>query len=61
VDSFALTTRELGEITDELRSGFDTGALTPPPIELVPFEKSVDAYTRVASGQATVKQVLSFE
>ena len=29
--------------------------------EIVPFEKAVDAYSRVAAGQAKAKQVLSFE
>jgi NADPH:quinone reductase-like Zn-dependent oxidoreductase len=61
VDSNGLTTKQVGEIADELRLGFEAGALTPPPIEIVPFEKAVDAYSRVASGQAKAKQVLSFE
>jgi NADPH:quinone reductase-like Zn-dependent oxidoreductase len=61
VDSNGLTPRQVGEIADELRLGFETGALTPPPIEIVPFEKAVDAYSRVANGQARTKQVLSFE
>jgi D-arabinose 1-dehydrogenase-like Zn-dependent alcohol dehydrogenase len=30
-------------------------------IEIVPFEKAVDAYGRVAAGQAKAKQVLSFD
>jgi D-arabinose 1-dehydrogenase-like Zn-dependent alcohol dehydrogenase len=50
----------VADITDGLRSGFETGALRPPPIEIVPFEKAVDVYSRVAAGQAIVKQVLSF-
>jgi NADPH2:quinone reductase len=61
IDSNGLTPREVGEIADELRTGFDAGALTPPPIEIVPFDKAVDAYGRVAAGQAKAKQVLSFE
>jgi NADPH:quinone reductase-like Zn-dependent oxidoreductase len=61
VDSNGLTPRQVGEIADELRLGFDVGVLTPPPIEIVPFEKAVDAYGRVAAGQARVKQVLSFD
>jgi NADPH:quinone reductase-like Zn-dependent oxidoreductase len=61
VDSNGLTPRQVGEITNELRLGFEAGALTPPPIEIVPFEKAVDAYGRVAAGQAKAKQVLSFE
>ena len=61
VDSYGLTLKQLAEIEDVLRSGFETGALTPPPIEMVPFEKAVDAYSRVAAGQAKEKQVLIFE
>jgi NADPH:quinone reductase-like Zn-dependent oxidoreductase len=61
VDSNGLTPRQVGVIADELRGGFDSGALRPPPIEIVPFERAADAYTRVAAGQARVKQVLSFD
>jgi NADPH:quinone reductase len=61
VDSNGLASREVAEITNELRSGFETGALKPPPIETVPFERAVDAYSRVASGQAKAKQVLTFD
>jgi NADPH2:quinone reductase len=61
VDSYGLTSRQVAEIEDELRPGFETGALKPPPIEIVPFEKAVDAYTRVADHQAKQKQVLSFD
>jgi NADPH:quinone reductase len=61
VDSYGLTSRQIVEVQDELRHGFETGALIPPPIEIVPFEKAVDAYSRVAAGQAKAKQVLSFD
>jgi NADPH:quinone reductase-like Zn-dependent oxidoreductase len=61
VDSYGLTLREIAEIANELRPGFETGALKPLPIEIVPFEKAVDAYSRVAAGQAKAKQVLSFD
>jgi NADPH:quinone reductase-like Zn-dependent oxidoreductase len=60
VDSYGLTPRQVGEINDELRPGFDTGALQPPPVEIVPFEKAVEAYGRVAARQAPTKLVLSF-
>ena len=49
------------EIEDELRLGFETGALKPLAIEIVPFEKAVDAYCRVAAREAKAKQVLSFD
>jgi NADPH:quinone reductase-like Zn-dependent oxidoreductase len=61
LDSYGLTSHQVAEIEDELRRGFETGALTPPPIEIVPFEKAVDAYSRVAAKEARTKQVLSFD
>jgi NADPH:quinone reductase-like Zn-dependent oxidoreductase len=61
VDSFGLTPRQVAEISGSLRPGFETGVLKPPPIELVPFERAVEAYTRVAAGEAKTKQVLNFE
>jgi NADPH2:quinone reductase len=61
VDSYGLTSRQVAEIEEELRRGFEKGALRPPPIEIVPFEKAVDAYSRVAARQAKAKQVLSFD
>jgi NADPH:quinone reductase-like Zn-dependent oxidoreductase len=60
VDSYGLTLRQIAEITDELRPGFETGALKPPTIEIVPFEQAVDAYSRMAARQVKAKQVLSF-
>jgi NADPH:quinone reductase len=59
VDSYGLTTQQVAEIANELQAGFETGALKPQPIEIVPFEKAVDAYTRMAMGQAKAKLVLS--
>jgi NADPH2:quinone reductase len=61
VDSFGLTAGQIAKIIAELNGGFETGVLKPPPIEIVPFEKAVDAYTRVANGEAKVKQVISFD
>jgi NADPH2:quinone reductase len=61
VDSYGVTPQQVGEIGHELRSGFETGDLRPPPIEIVPFEKAVDAYSRMAARQAKAKQVLSFD
>ena len=61
VDSNGLTPQQAAEIAAALNTGFEKGALKPPPIEMVPFEKAVDAYSRVSSGQAKVKQVISFE
>jgi NADPH:quinone reductase len=61
VDSFGLTPRETAEMEDQLHPGFEAEALKPPPIEIVPFENAMDAYIRVAAGQARTKQVLSFD
>jgi NADPH:quinone reductase len=61
VDSYALTSRQIAEIENELQLGFEAGVLRPPPVEIVPFEKSVDAYSRMAAGHAKAKQVLSFD
>jgi NADPH:quinone reductase len=60
VDSYGFTPRQVSEVEDELRVGFENGALTPPQIELVPFEKAVEAYSRVAAKEAKAKQVISF-
>jgi NADPH:quinone reductase-like Zn-dependent oxidoreductase len=60
VDTYGLTPRQAGQIADELRPGFEAGVLQPPPVEIVPFEKAVDAYSLVAARHATVKQVISF-
>jgi NADPH:quinone reductase len=61
VDSYGLAQQQVAQILGELQIGFETGALKPPPIEIVPFEKAVDAYTRVAAREAKAKQVLSFD
>src|SRR5580698_164130 len=61
VDSYGLASRQIAEIENELQRGFETGVLTPPAIEIVPFEKGVDAYELMAAGQAKAKQVLSFD
>src|SRR5580658_10087866 len=60
VDSYGLTSRQVGEIAGNLLPGFETGILKAPEIEIVPFEKAVDAYKRVAAGQTKTKHVLSF-
>jgi NADPH2:quinone reductase len=61
LDSYGLTSRQIAEIENELQAGFETGVLRPPPVEIVPFEKAVDAYSRMAAGQTKAKQVLTFD
>jgi hypothetical protein len=52
---------QVAEIEDGLQSGFEIGPLKPPAIEIVPFDKAVEPYSRVAARQAKAKLVLSFE
>lgn len=61
VDSYGLTSQQVAEIEEELRHGFETGVLKPQPIEIVPFEKAVDAYSRMTAGHPKAKLMLSFD
>jgi NADPH2:quinone reductase len=61
VDSYGLTLREIAEIAAELNHGFEAGALKPPAIEMVPFEKAVEAYSQMAAGEAKAKLALRFD
>jgi NADPH2:quinone reductase len=61
VDSYALTSRQIADIEHELQTGFETGVLTPPLVEIVQFEQAVHADSLVAAGHAKAKQVLSFD
>lgn len=60
VDSMKFTPRDVAAIADELRPGFEAGVLKPPPLQLVPLENAIEAYERIAGGQAKAKQVLVF-
>jgi len=54
------TPRDVAAIADELRPGFEVDALKPPPLQFVPLENAIEAYERIAGGQAKAKQVLAF-
>jgi NADPH:quinone reductase-like Zn-dependent oxidoreductase len=60
VDSYGLTSRQIRGIANELQAGFEIGALKPPAIETIPFEKAMDAYSRIAARQAKTKLALEF-
>jgi NADPH2:quinone reductase len=60
VDSNALTARDGSEIMDELRPGFEAGALKPPAVQAVGIDEVVDAYQKVASGSGGLKYVIVF-
>ena len=51
---------DVGAMADELRSGFETGALRTLPIETIPFENAVEAYQKIADGRGGAKLVLTF-
>jgi NADPH:quinone reductase-like Zn-dependent oxidoreductase len=58
-DSFSFTAQDVAEILDELRAGFESGALTPPRVSTVPLDNAIEAYRTVASGHAGTKFVLT--
>jgi len=60
VDSMKFTARQVAAIAEELVAGFEAGALSVPPLEAVPFADAINAYQRVANGEAKAKQVLTF-
>jgi NADPH2:quinone reductase len=60
VDSMKFTPGDVAEIADQLRLGFEAGVLKPPTLQLVQLENAIEAYKRIASGQAKPKQVLAF-
>jgi NADPH2:quinone reductase len=56
-DSLALSDGDVATILDELRTGFETGALKPSEIETTPLGNGVEAYKK-AAGSGGRKQVL---
>jgi len=54
------TSGDIGAIADELRAGFEENVLHVPSIETVPVENAIEAYEKIASGQAGAKLVLTF-
>lgn len=61
VDSAKFAWSELRTIMCELDRGFQTGALVPPELESVPFDRAIEAYAKVLARSGASKQVLSFE
>lgn len=59
LDSNSLNASEVGDIAEKLRPGFESGILTPPDIEPVPFEDAVEAYEKLAAGSGGKKYVLT--
>ena len=57
VNTMTLTGAATAQILDELRGGFEAGALRPPELQIWPLERAVEAYEAVKQG-ARAKQVL---
>jgi len=60
VNTQKLTGPEIAGIMNSLREGFQTGLLRASQIETNPFEKAIEAYTKIAERKTRTKQVLVF-
>jgi NADPH:quinone reductase-like Zn-dependent oxidoreductase len=58
VDTMSLTGPDIVGVLDHLRSGFEEGALVPPPVRTWSFEDAPKAYDEVRTGGDGRKQVL---
>jgi len=58
VDTAKLGGVEIAPIMDDLRAGFETGALKPPVVKTWPLPRAIDAYLAVANGDTSAKHVL---
>jgi NADPH:quinone reductase-like Zn-dependent oxidoreductase len=58
VDSLKTAMTETAAALDELRRGFESGALRPPEITSYPLDRGAEAYAALASGKSSGKLVL---
>lgn len=58
VDTAKMSGVEIAAILDQLRDGFETGHLQAPPVKTWMLDLAREAYTAVATGDASAKQVL---
>jgi NADPH:quinone reductase-like Zn-dependent oxidoreductase len=58
VDTVKLANREIAEIMNQLRVGFEDGHLRPSPVQTWTLDQGIEAYEAVAKGAAASKQVL---
>lgn len=58
VDTAKLTGEEIARIMDQLRPGFESGALRPALVKTWPLGNAIDAYGVVQKGDAIERQVL---
>ncbi|MGV8942275.1 MAG: quinone oxidoreductase family protein [Lysobacter sp.] len=57
-DSMGLSGEDIVTLIDQMRAGFEEGALQPPAVQTWPFDQAIEAYEAVAKGGASVKHVL---
>jgi NADPH:quinone reductase-like Zn-dependent oxidoreductase len=58
VDTVKLTNREIAEIMNHLRAGFEDGHLRPSPVQTWTLDQGIDAYEAVEKGATSRKNVL---
>ena len=58
VDTAKLGGVEIAQIMNDLRAGFEAGALKPPALKTWPLAHAIDAYFAVANGDTSAKHVL---
>jgi NADPH:quinone reductase len=59
VDSLKWDLAESGDILDQLKPGFDSGALVPPVTRAYPLAQAKEAYETVAGGKAESKLIIT--
>jgi NADPH:quinone reductase-like Zn-dependent oxidoreductase len=47
------------DILDQLKPGFDSGALTPPVTQAYPLAQAKEAYETLAAGKAASKLIIT--
>jgi NADPH:quinone reductase-like Zn-dependent oxidoreductase len=58
VDTAKLDGVAIAQIMNELRAGFESGALKPPVLKTWPLPRAIEAYLAVANGDTSAKHVL---
>lgn len=58
VDSMGLSGEDIVALMDQMRTGFEVGALQPPAIQAWSFDQAVEAYEAVDQGGVPIKHVL---
>jgi NADPH:quinone reductase-like Zn-dependent oxidoreductase len=59
VDTAKLTGEEIAAILNQLRPGFEIGALQSSPVKTWPLNDAVRAYEAVAAGDTSAKHILN--